>query len=43
MTGSEPAEIARELNMTPEAVRSSLWKARRKLAEIMRAQDPGEQ
>ena len=39
----EPAEIAKELKMTPEAVRSSLWKARRRLAEIMRAQDPGEQ
>ncbi|RLK24689.1 RNA polymerase sigma-70 factor (ECF subfamily) [Micromonospora sp. M71_S20] len=39
----EPAEIAKELKMKPEAVRSSLWKARRKLAEIMRAQDAGKQ
>ncbi|WP_371409352.1 sigma-70 family RNA polymerase sigma factor [Micromonospora zamorensis] len=39
----EPAEIAKELKMSPEAVRSSLWKARRRLAEIMRTQDAGEQ
>ncbi|NJC13023.1 RNA polymerase sigma-70 factor (ECF subfamily) [Micromonospora profundi] len=35
----EPAEIAAELKMTPEAVRSSLWKARRKIAKIMHGQD----
>ncbi|MEV0726596.1 sigma-70 family RNA polymerase sigma factor [Micromonospora purpureochromogenes] len=39
----EPTEIAEELKMTPEAVRSSLWKARRRLAEIMRAQDSDDQ
>ncbi|MBM0201821.1 sigma-70 family RNA polymerase sigma factor [Micromonospora sp. STR1s_5] len=35
----QPAEIAAELKMTPEAVRSSLWKARQKLAEIMHGRD----
>ncbi|MCX5122020.1 sigma-70 family RNA polymerase sigma factor [Micromonospora sp. NBC_00362] len=35
----EPTEIAAELKMTPEAVRSSLWKARRNLAKIMHGQD----
>ncbi|MET7710320.1 sigma-70 family RNA polymerase sigma factor [Micromonospora sp. NPDC005413] len=39
----EPAEIAAELNVTPEAVRSSLWKARRKLATIMQAHGPDDQ
>ncbi|MCX5070906.1 sigma-70 family RNA polymerase sigma factor [Micromonospora lupini] len=39
----EPAEIAAELQVTPEAVRSSLWKARRKLAQFMRAQDSDDQ
>ncbi|RAO26103.1 hypothetical protein ONO23_05506 [Micromonospora noduli] len=34
----KPAEIAAELKMTPEAVRSSLWKARRELAKIMSGQ-----
>ncbi|WP_433121920.1 RNA polymerase sigma factor [Micromonospora sp. CA-246542] len=39
----EPTEIAKELKVTPEAVRTSLWKARRRLAEIMQTQDAGEQ
>jgi RNA polymerase sigma-70 factor (ECF subfamily) len=35
--GYEPAEIAAELDMTPEAVRSSLRLARRAVAEYLRA------
>jgi RNA polymerase sigma-70 factor (ECF subfamily) len=36
MDGYTPAEIAEELKMTPEAVRSSLFKARRTLATDLR-------
>jgi RNA polymerase sigma-70 factor (ECF subfamily) len=36
LEGYQPAEIAEQLRMTPEAVRSSLLKARRTLAALLR-------
>ncbi|SCL25803.1 RNA polymerase sigma-70 factor, ECF subfamily [Micromonospora nigra] len=38
-----PTEIAAQLQMTPEAVRSSLYKARKKLGELLQAQDADDQ
>ncbi|MEU7809572.1 sigma-70 family RNA polymerase sigma factor [Micromonospora chalcea] len=41
--GYEPAEIAKQLRMTPEAVRSNLYKARKILAALLQASDRDEQ
>ncbi|BCL17868.1 RNA polymerase sigma factor [Micromonospora sagamiensis] len=38
LEGYQPGEIAEQLNMTPEAVRSSLLKARRALATLLRGE-----
>ncbi|MEU8186371.1 RNA polymerase sigma factor [Micromonospora carbonacea] len=41
--GYTPTDIAQHLSMTPEAVRSSLYQGRRKLEELLRPQEPGDQ
>lgn len=41
--GYTPAEIAAQLRMTPEAVRSSLYKARKRLEELLQVRDEGDQ
>ncbi|MEU8024661.1 sigma-70 family RNA polymerase sigma factor [Micromonospora haikouensis] len=41
--GYTPTEIAEQLHMTPEAVRSSLYKARKKLDELLHAPGGGDQ
>lgn len=41
--GYTPTEIAEHLSMKPEAVRSSLYQGRRKLEELLRPQEPGDQ
>ncbi|RAO00729.1 RNA polymerase sigma factor [Micromonospora noduli] len=41
--GYTPTEIAEQLHMTPEAVRSSLYKARKRLEELLQARDAGDQ
>lgn len=40
--GYAPAEIAEQLRMTPESVRSNLYKARRTLDQLLQIQDPGQ-
>jgi RNA polymerase sigma factor (sigma-70 family) len=39
LAGYAPAEIADELGITPEAVRASLMKARRRIAEMLRREE----
>lgn len=41
--GYTPTEIAAQLRMTPEAARSSLYKARKKLEELLQARGAGDQ
>ncbi|MEU4780761.1 sigma-70 family RNA polymerase sigma factor [Micromonospora sp. NPDC023633] len=43
LDGYEPAEIAEQLRMTPEAVRSNLYKARKALAARLKASGRAEQ
>ncbi|WP_433229970.1 RNA polymerase sigma factor [Micromonospora sp. CA-248260] len=40
--GHSPGEIAEQLNMSPEAVRSNLYKARKKLSELLQGHNEDE-
>ncbi|RBJ11579.1 hypothetical protein DRA43_00595 [Micromonospora provocatoris] len=42
LDGHTPAEIAEHLQMTPEAVRASLYKSRKAIVELLRTQDAGD-
>ncbi|MFG1740243.1 RNA polymerase sigma factor [Micromonospora chalcea] len=42
LDGHTPAEIAEHLQMTPEAVRASLYKSRKAVVELLRTQEAGD-